>query len=52
MDDKNYVDMVMNKLDVYEKNGIYLGVNLFITYETGKNPLNTKLVDQLLRKWF
>ena len=24
-------------------NGIYLGVNLFIAYETGRKPLNTKI---------
>lgn len=52
MDDINYVEKVMWKLNTYERNGIYLGVNLFITYETSKNPLNMKMLDKLLRNLF
>ena len=52
MDDEGYVEKVMWKLNTYERNGIYLGVNLFITYETGRNPLNTKTFDRLIRSLF
>lgn len=52
MDDAGYVDKVMVKLYTYEKNGIYLGVNLFITHESGRNPLNTKVLDKFIRKLF
>lgn len=52
MDDADYVDNAMYKLSTYEKNKIYLGVNLFITHETGKNPLNTRALDGMLRKAF
>jgi len=52
MDDIDYVDKVLFKLNTYEKNEIYLGVNLFITYETGKKALNTKGLDGLLRNLF
>ena len=52
MDDSNYVEKVMWKLNTYEKNGIYLGVNLFITYETSRNPLNTRTLDKLIRNLF
>ncbi len=52
MDDSSYADKVMLKLNTYEKNGIYLGVNLFITHETGRNPLNTKVLDKLMRRLF
>lgn len=52
MDESSYVDKVMYKLNTYERNGIYLGVNLFITHETSKNPLNTKVLDKLIRKLF
>lgn len=52
LDDEKYMDMVMYKLSTYEKNGIYLGVNLFITYETSKTPLNTRTLDGLIRKLF
>ena len=30
LDDEKYMDMVMYKLNTYEKNGIYLGVNLLL----------------------
>lgn len=49
MDDQNYVETVMGKLNTYERNGIYIGVNLFITYETSRNPLSTRTLDGLLR---
>ena len=52
MDDINYVENMMFKLNTYERNGIYLGVNLFITHETSKIPLNTRTLDGLIRKLF
>lgn len=52
MDDLNYIDAVIYKLNMYEKNGIYPGVNLFITHETSKYPLNTRVLEELIRKWF
>lgn len=52
MDDTKYVENTMYKLNNYEKNGIYLGINLFITHETQKNPLNIRVLDSLIRKIF
>ncbi len=52
MDDMDYINSLLYKLDTYEKNGIYLGINLFFTYETSKNPLNTRALDDFLRKLF
>ena len=52
MDDEEYVDSVMFKLNAYEKSGIYLGDKLFFTHETSKNPLNTRALDGMLRKIF
>ena len=50
MDDMNYVNKFVFKLNTYEKNGIYLGVNLFFTYETSKKPLNIRALDEMLKK--
>ena len=36
----------------YEKNGIFLGVDLFITHESKNNPINTRVLDSLLKKVF
>lgn len=52
MDDADYVDKVMYKLSTYERNGIYLGVNLFVTHETSKRPLNSRALDGLIRELF
>jgi hypothetical protein len=52
MDDADYVNTSVYKLNTYEKNGIYLGVNLFVTHETSRNALNTKALDAMLRELF
>ena len=52
MDDPDYVDNVMYKLNTYERNGIFLGVNLFITHETSKAPLNSRTLDKYLKALF
>ncbi len=52
MDDSNYVSNAIQKLRTYEKNEIYLGANLFITYETQKSPLNIRGLDGMLRTIF
>ena len=52
MDDIGYVEGMTYKLSTYEKNGIYLGVNLFVTYETEKTALNSKVLDGLIRSVF
>lgn len=52
LDDGEYVDGAIWKLNVFEKNGIYLGERLFLTHETGKHPLNMRTLDGMLRAWF
>lgn len=52
MDDMDYLSKTMHKLNTYERNGIYLGINLFITYETKVRPMNTKVLDEVLRALF
>lgn len=52
MDDPEYVETALYKMNTYEKNGIFPGVNLFVTYETGKKALNTKGLDGLVRNLF
>ena len=52
MDDPRYVQNLMFKLKTYEKNGIYLGINLFLTYENQRYPFNGKLLDVLMKDLF
>ena len=52
MDDANYVNTVICKLSTFERNGIYLGINLFMTYETSKKSLNTRVLDEFIKELF
>ena len=51
MDDINYVEKAMNKLSWYEKNGIFPGKNLIITYETKKNPIDQKIIRAMIHQY-
>lgn len=52
MDSIGYVNDAFFRIRTYERNEIYVGINLFFTHETSKNPLNTKVLDEMLRKLF
>lgn len=51
MDDEKYSEKAISKIESYEKNEIYPGEKLLITYETSKNPLNMMLVEQMIEKY-
>lgn len=40
MDKESYLENTLQKLDIYEKNNILLGENLFFLHETSTSPLN------------
>ena len=48
MDSSEYYDKAMLKLDTYERNGYYLGVNLLIFHETDRAPLNIKVMQNYI----
>lgn len=52
LDDINYMNTTILKLNTYEKNGIFLGVHLFFTYETSKKALNIRALDKMLKELF
>ena len=52
MDDLRYVEKAMYKLDMYARNGIYIGVSLWITFETQSSPLNTRSLAEMLKQTF
>lgn len=52
MDNANYAEKVVAKLATYQSNGIYVGKNLLVSYETQKQPLNSYVVEDLLRNFF
>ncbi len=51
MDDPNYVKSAIRKIETYQKNGIYLGEKLIVTFETSDMPLNTRTMHDLVQKY-
>ena len=51
MDDVAYVEKALQKIAMYEQNGIYPGGGLILTYETRMNPLNQKVVMNLIEHY-
>lgn len=52
MDDPDYVEMVMKKLTTYEKNGICVGKNLIVTFETRMHPLSITTIQGTIDRFF
>lgn len=51
MDDATYVESAIQKIAIYEQNGIFPGDNLILTYETKKTPINQKIVRIMIRQY-
>ena len=47
MDDADYAERAVKKINCFRQNGYYEGENTMYTYETGKQPLNQKLIRAL-----
>ena len=52
MDNPEYVERNIEKMDVYERNGILLGENLLLTHETSKIPLCRNVLDSYIENYF
>lgn len=52
MDNPDYLKNTINKIQLYEKNGIFRGERLIVTYETGEMPLDINWVEKLLNYYF
>ena len=51
MDDPEYSEKAIKKLEEYAKNGIYIGKNLLVTFETRHKPLEMKVVEQMIKEF-
>lgn len=51
MDDPVYLEYAIKKIETYEKNQIFPGKNLILTYETRKSPFNQKIVKALIETY-
>ena len=52
MDNPDYVELNVKKIELYEKNGYLIGKNLILTHETSKQPLNIAIVDSYIENYF
>lgn len=50
LDDEEYRNKSLLKLDEYRKHGIYVGKNLIFTYETENSPLDIKGIEKMLKE--
>ena len=51
MDDPIYVESAIKKITTYERNGIYPGERLILTFETRRTILNTSDIDRIVKKY-
>lgn len=52
MDNPEYAEKTVYKINCYERNGYHLGDNLICTFESRGNPLNQKIVKEIIRRIF
>lgn len=50
-DDSVYARKMVRKINAYERNGIFPGDKLILTYETEQTVLNTDKIEQLVRRY-
>ena len=51
MDDEEYCQQAIGKIARYQANGIFPGDSLIITFETGRQPLDPRLVEALIDQY-
>lgn len=51
MDEAEYAEKAIRKIASYEKNGIYPGENLILTFETKKNPISSNVIHRKIQKY-
>ena len=51
MDNQEYAQEALRRIDMYERNDIFPGDVLIITHETGKYPMGSKMIDNMIRKY-
>ena len=51
MDDPIYARKAVKKLQNYEKNNIFVGEKLILTYETEQSAIQTKDIERLVKKY-
>ncbi|MBQ9156741.1 MAG: hypothetical protein IJ137_08170 [Eubacterium sp.] len=48
MDDQEYSQKALTKIESYEKNGYFPGSHLILTHETSLHPIGTKVIEKMI----
>lgn len=51
MNNPEYCEKAIKKIETMQKNGIYIGEKLIVTFETQSHPLNMKIVENMIIKY-
>lgn len=51
MDDPEYVEKALQRIDAYQKNHIFPGEKLLLSHETFSHPLDTRNIERLIMKY-
>ena len=51
MDDPDYLEAALQKIQRYERSGFFIGDTLIVTFETSRRPLGTKEIELLIQKY-
>lgn len=51
MDDTEYVENAIRRIEAYEKNNIFPGENLILTYETVRHPISPRIIEQMIQRY-
>lgn len=51
MDDAVYAQKAVKKIELYEKNGIFPGERLILTFETGQTTLNNEIIEAMAKRY-
>lgn len=51
MDNEEYADKAIWKIEEYEKNGYWPGKNLITTFETFRKPMNANALEQIIKQY-
>lgn len=51
MDDSDYMNKAIKKINTYAQNGLVLGENLIVTFESVRTPLDYKVVDAQIKTY-
>ena len=52
MDNAEYAQSAVRKMNSYEKCGMYSGEQVLFSFETAQNPLDTRLIEDMVKHYF